>query len=60
MDIWKYAEEINFAADYLDPHTNYIYALTEAKEYNYEKIPVYYDEKGNMMQKLIGFVNKNS
>lgn len=41
MDIFEYARSINWAADYMDHHTGYIYMLTKASTYNYEKIPVY-------------------
>ena len=50
MDIFKYADSINWMADYFDYHTGYIYAITEATDTN--RIPVY--ENGV----LIGFVNR--
>lgn len=53
MDIFKYARSIDWKADYFDQHTGYIYMLTEASEYNYEKIPVY-DTASNS---YIGFVS---
>lgn len=41
MDIFKYAESINWASDYLDIHTGYIYKITEGCNFDYKKIPVY-------------------
>lgn len=51
MDIYNYAESINYAADYYDFHTGLIYAITEAKNHD-GKIPVYEDGR------LIGFARK--
>lgn len=58
MDIYKYAEEINYAADYMDHTSCYIYAITEAKD-NDGKIPVY-DLDENNKKVFIGFAKKNN
>ena len=52
MDIYKYAEKINYGADYLDMHTGLMYLITRAKEYD-GKIPVE-DENGE----IIGFAKR--
>ena len=55
MDIWKWAEEYDWTADYQDMHTGRIYACTEyKKDPAMPGIPVY--EDGN----LIGFVKKEN
>lgn len=41
MDIFEYAESINWNADYFDRHTGYIYMITEASTYENKKIPIY-------------------
>lgn len=57
MDMYEYAESINWGADYYDPHTGYIYGIQEAgrarKFFGMEMpIPVY----DNGVR--IGFVEK--
>ena len=52
MDIFKYADSIQWMADYYDHHTGYIYAITESKDTNRDRIKVYSDGV------LIGFVNR--
>lgn len=47
MDIYKWAEEYDYLADYYDPHTGLIHKCTEAK-YHDGKIPVY-DAAGNFI-----------
>jgi hypothetical protein len=42
MDIYKYAESINYAADYYDMKTGRIFKITEAKFHD-GNIPVYED-----------------
>lgn len=55
MDIYEYAESINWAADYLDMHTGYIYKIPEGSTiYNKEKIPVI----DSMTSEFIGFALK--
>lgn len=41
MDIFAYADSINWLADYYDFHTGYIYGIQEAKESNRNKMNVY-------------------
>lgn len=56
MDIFEYAESINWSADYLDNHTGYIYKITEGSTiYNKEKIPVV----DSMTGEFIGLATKN-
>lgn len=45
MDIFKYADSIGWAADYMDMHTGLIYAITRAytDENGKKVIPVYED-----------------
>ena len=57
MDIYKYADEINWAADYMDNYTGKIYAITEAKDFD-GRIPVY-DLDENLNKVLVGFARKN-
>ena len=40
MDIYKYAEEYDYSADYYDMNSGRIYKITEAENHN-GKIPVY-------------------
>lgn len=40
MDIFEYADSINWSADYYDMYTGYIYAITRASE-SHDCIPVY-------------------
>lgn len=59
MDIYAYAESINWSADYYDPHTGYIYGIQEAgrqrKLFGIEApIPVY---DGGV---VIGYATENS
>lgn len=51
MDIFAYADSINWAADYYDMHTGYIYGITKTNDHN--TIPVYRDGQ------LIGYVNRD-
>ena len=42
MDIYKYAEEIDWNADYMDPATGYIYKIQEAgrmKKFGFDPDP---------------------
>lgn len=50
MDIFKWADDMHWLADYMDHNTGYIYAITEAE--NKDRIPVY--DNGI----LIGYVNR--
>ena len=53
MDIWKWAEDYDFAADYMDHTTGRIYACSEyKKDPAMPGIPVYEDGQ------LIGFAKK--
>ena len=59
MDIYEYADSIDWAADYYDQHTGYIYAITEVagakKFFDIElPIPVYDITTGD----LIGHVRR--
>ena len=60
MDIYKYAESINWGADYLDMHTGYIYKIQEAgnarKLFGIELPIKVYDSAGN----FIGVAQKNT
>ena len=58
MDIYKYAESIFYAADYLDHTSGHIYGITEAKD-NDGKIPVYNLNENNE-KVFIGFAKKNN
>lgn len=51
MDIFKWADDYNWNADYYDFHTGYTYAITSAE--NKDQIPVYEGKD------LIGYVNRN-
>ena len=51
MDIYKYAEEINYAADYYEMNSGRIYKITEAKDHD-GKIPVIQDGQ------FIGFAER--
>lgn len=42
MDIYEFAEDLNYGADYYDTHTGYIYKCTEYTE-DMPGIPVYKD-----------------
>ena len=54
MDIFAWAEEYMWCADYQDPHTGIIYACTEYRNNScLPGIPAYQDGK------LIGFAKKN-
>jgi hypothetical protein len=53
MDIYKYAEEWDYAVDYYDAHSGRIYKITEAKNHD-GKIPV--EEDGV----IIGFAEKKN
>ena len=46
MDIFAYANSINWLADYYDHHTGYIYGITNAwtNENGKKVIPVYIDK----------------
>ena len=54
MDIYAYAESIDYAADYMDMHTGYIYGIVEYHKNNLPQIPIY--DNG----RLIGFAVKNN
>ena len=55
MDIWKWAEEYFWCADYHDPHTGRIYACSEYKnDPALPGIPVYQDGA------LLGFVKEGN
>ena len=54
MDIYEYAKSINYAADYLDMHTGYIYGIVEYHKNKLDKIPIY--DNGV----LIGYARKNN
>lgn len=61
MDIFAYADSINWGADYLDMNTGYIYAITEVagakRFFGLElPIPVYDSTSGEK----IGTVSRNS
>ena len=43
MDIYEYAESINYAVDYIDSQANRIFKITEAKEHG-GKIPIIQDD----------------
>jgi len=40
MDIYEYAESINYSADYLDQHTGYIYCIQDYKRLGLPQIPI--------------------
>ena len=50
MDIYKYAEETNYEADYYDMHTGYIYGVAEynrARRLGLQPLPIkVYDQNG--------------
>ena len=52
MDIYEYAESINYAADYLDQHTGYIYHIRDYKRLGLPQIPI--SDNG----KIIGYAVK--
>lgn len=57
MDIFSYAESIDWGADYYDMHTGYVYAIQEAKREAGNETPTsikVYDGST-----CIGVVNKN-
>jgi hypothetical protein len=60
MDIYAYAESINWSADYMDMHTGYIYKIEEAGRYRKFfgiEVPIkVYDSSGN----FIGVARKNT
>lgn len=60
MDIYAYAESINWGADYLDMHTGYRYAIQEAGRYRklfgIELAIKVYDSAGN----FIGVASKKT
>ena len=53
MDIYKYAEEMNYAVDYYDMNSGRIYKITEAKDHD-GKIPVIQDDQ------FIGFAKRKT
>jgi hypothetical protein len=53
MDIYKYAEEMDYAVDYYDMNSGRIYKITEAKDHD-GKIPVIEDDQ------FIGFAVKKN
>ena len=59
MDIYKYAEETGYEADYYDMHTGYIYGVAEynrARRFGLPVMPIkVYDQNGN----LIGTARRN-
>ena len=55
MDIYKYAEEINYLADYYDCHSGLIYGIKEYKDKGLERIPVYDPSLNN---RIIGYAKK--
>ena len=57
MDIFKYADSINWGADYMDMHTGYIYAIQEAKKEAGDQIPKSIKVYSNGT--CIGVVNKD-
>lgn len=56
MDIYKYAESINYLADYYDYHSGLIYGIKEYKDKGLDKIPIYDPSLGN---RIIGYATKN-
>lgn len=60
MDIYAYAESINYGADYYDFHTGYTYGIQEvgrAKKFFGIDLPIpVYDEDRN----LVGYAQRNS
>lgn len=57
MDIFSYAESIDWGADYYDMHTGYVYAIQEAKREAGNKTPT--SIKVYNGSTCIGVVNKN-
>jgi len=59
MDIYKYAESINWSADYMDINSGYIYKIRESgrarKLFNLELPIKVYDSYGN----FIGYAEEN-
>lgn len=59
MDIWKWAEEFNYEADYYDMHTGYTYKVQDYGVTKKRGLPTpgiaVYDGK-----KLIGYVKEES
>ena len=59
MDIYKYAESINWNADYYDMHTGYIYGIQEAgrmRKFFGIETPISVYDNGV----LIGYVEESS
>lgn len=55
MDIFEWAESVDYGADYFDNDTGYIYHIQEAKRTGNKNSITVTDSEGN----LIGMVNKN-
>ena len=58
MDIYEYAERINYGADYLDQHTGYVYHIQEygkALKYGFPTKGIRVSVNGT----TIGYATKN-
>lgn len=59
MDIFKWAEDYNYGADYMDPNTGYVYHLQEYGKLMKSGLPYEKKVKVTCGGKLIGYVEDN-
>lgn len=58
MDIYKYAEDLNYAADYMDMSTGYIYLIKQYGECIKNGLPTQGIEVVDQDGKLIGYAKR--